>query len=213
MQVSVTDRPDSHRRPTWRRAVNFLHEALRPELETIFPTARLAPVMRAELDRIAPDAVFAYHWDSLAALVDVDQPKVGVVSDPWHLPSLRRWRATVPSPSREYVAWTATVLPDARHAPGMMVSLLNGCAVSGCFQKQKLLGCVRMAPAIAFTFRPRLPTRSRAAHCQSTFRSARGVRGFFWGQAICKRRRPAPDCGYSPPTFFRGSIQHLVETV
>jgi glycosyltransferase involved in cell wall biosynthesis len=43
------------------------------------------------LDKIKPCAILAYHWESLAAVYSVKRfPKIGLVGDPIHLPTLYR---------------------------------------------------------------------------------------------------------------------------
>src|SRR4051812_47145364 len=38
----------------------------RARLAAVFPTFALRPQLREALEQLAPDAIFAYHWDTLA---------------------------------------------------------------------------------------------------------------------------------------------------
>ena len=103
----------------------------------VFPTARLAPAMREILEGIGPDAVFIYHWDTLAATRGVRvAPRLAAVGDPWHLPLLRRWQTTRPRLERGYLQWSFSVLGGVLPARRAMVELLNECEAAGCFQAQ-----------------------------------------------------------------------------
>jgi hypothetical protein len=105
--------------------------AARPE---IFPTVRLGPAMHAALERIEPDALFVYHWDTLAATRGAGVPQFAAVDDLWHLPNLRRWQQAPPKPTPSYVRWTLDTLRSIRPAARAMVDLLNGCEDAGAFQ-------------------------------------------------------------------------------
>ena len=108
-----------------------------PSLESIFPTAALRPRLREALAGLSPDVVFAYHWDTLAALHGVDvAPRFGVVDDPWHAPNLRRWQTTRPRPDRGYVHWTFSTLRGIRPVRAAMRELLAGCDDAASFQSQ-----------------------------------------------------------------------------
>jgi glycosyltransferase involved in cell wall biosynthesis len=93
------------------------------------------PQVEAILTELAPDVAFVYHWDTLASTYGIRSvPRFAAVGDPWHLPLLRRWQATRPSPRRGYLQWTATVLRSIRPATAAMVELLNDADAAGCFQ-------------------------------------------------------------------------------
>jgi hypothetical protein len=107
----------------------------RPTLEEIFPTRRLSGELARHLE--GADAVFAYHWDTLAALHGYrGAPRYGVVDDLWHMPNLRRWQASRPSPSRAYVYWTLSTLRGLRPTAKAMAALLRDCAATGAFQAE-----------------------------------------------------------------------------
>jgi hypothetical protein len=101
----------------------------------VFPTARLAPAVHAALERVAPDALFVYHWDTLAATPPV-APRFAAVDDPWHLPNLRRWQHARPMPTRAYLRWTLDTLSGVGPATRAMVGLLNECEDAGAFQAE-----------------------------------------------------------------------------
>jgi hypothetical protein len=105
----------------------------RPTLEELFPTRRLAGELAGHLAHV--DAVFAYHWDTLAALHGYRAaPRYGVVDDLWHMPNLRRWQATRPAPSRAYVYWTLATLRGLRPTTKALAALLRDCDAAGAFQ-------------------------------------------------------------------------------
>ena len=112
-----------------------------PTLETIFPTAALRPRMREALAGLEPDVVFAYHWDTLAALHRVDvAPRFGVVDDPWHAPNLRRWQTTRPRLDRGYAHWTLSTLRGVRPVGEAMRELLADCDDAASFQSDTAAG-------------------------------------------------------------------------
>jgi hypothetical protein len=105
-----------------------LHRLLRPAPELLFPTLVDRAAMDEALRRVAPDAILAYHWESLAATHGTRvAPRLGVVVDPHHLPILYRWRASLRRPN----AWTYRMLPVVyqylRASPRTMTRLLRDC--------------------------------------------------------------------------------------
>ena len=112
-----------------------LRSLFQPVLSSFFPTVRLVSHMKALLQSINPDAILAYHWDSLAAIHGLNSiPRMVVVDDLWHLRSLRRWQQTVPRPTGSYLLWTLRTLRDLIYCPRFMVELLNECESSVSFQ-------------------------------------------------------------------------------
>ena len=108
-----------------------------PTLGTIFPTTALQPRLREALAGLRPDVVFAYHWDTLAALHGVDvAPRFGVVDDPWHAPNLRRWQTTRPRLDRGYAHWTLSTLRGVRPVQRAMRELLTDCEDAASFQSR-----------------------------------------------------------------------------
>ncbi|MBI3392616.1 MAG: glycosyltransferase family 4 protein [Nitrospirae bacterium] len=83
---------------------------LSPDPLKEFPTGELAPRMRSVIETIRPDAMFVYHWDTLAATHGLRvAPRMAGVGDPWHLPTLQRWRHAPMRLSPEYLRWTLGV--------------------------------------------------------------------------------------------------------
>jgi hypothetical protein len=121
-------------------------------LGRIFPTYALRPRLREVLEELAPDAVFAYHWDTLAATHDLGvAPRFGAVDDPWHLPNLRRWQRTRPRGDRGYLHWTLSTLRGLRPVGHAMRELLDACEGACAFQSQTAndLGCEYLRAPIA----------------------------------------------------------------
>lgn len=126
-------RPDSL--PWLPRAVQRVMGVLRFDSAEVFPTLGVAPKMKVVLEKIKPDAMFIYHWDSLASVHGIKlAPQLAGVGDPWHLPNLRRWQQAMPTPAPSYLLWTLRTLRDLMLCPGLMVRMLNQCEMSGCFQ-------------------------------------------------------------------------------
>ena len=109
----------------------------RPGLERIFPTRGLAPELQRILAGVRPDAIFAYHWDTLAPLCDLaGAPRFGVVDDLWHMPNLRRWQTTRPAATRAYAYWTLSTLRGLRPTTRAMAEVLQTCEAAGAFQAE-----------------------------------------------------------------------------
>ncbi len=109
--------------------------ALGRELARTFLPFSVRRQVRSLLRTIGPDAVFAYHWDSLAALHgNREWPKVGGVGDPYHLPQLRRWQHLFPRPSLNYARLTAQTIVMTSRAKPTMRALLQDCNRYGTFQ-------------------------------------------------------------------------------
>jgi hypothetical protein len=109
----------------------------RPSLEAIFPTRALVGELQRILAEVAPDAVFAYHWDTLGPLCGLaGPPRLGAVDDLWHMPNLRRWQRTRPAPSRAYVYWTLSTLRGLRPTARAMAKVLRNCQAAGAFQAE-----------------------------------------------------------------------------
>lgn len=105
------------------------------ELAVAFPTLRLVPRVHGILEGLRPDAVFVYHWDSLAATHGLRRvPRLAGVDDPWHLPNRRRWEQARPAPTLSYLRWTWRTLRATAPVTRSMVALLNDCEDAGAFQ-------------------------------------------------------------------------------
>jgi hypothetical protein len=120
-----------------------------------FPTAALRREVGRTLAEIAPDAAFAYHWDTLAATHGCRAcPRLGVVDDLWHLPNLRRWQAGRQA-SLAYLRWSWATLRSQTPLRRSMAALLNDCEASGSFQSETAAWLrVRGAPGCAYYTAP-----------------------------------------------------------
>lgn len=135
VETTTSGKPQAHRHHSFDKVGRYLRWLLKPDLSSIFPTANLVPRTKAVLERVAPDAMFAYHWDSLAAIHGLSlAPRMAGVGDPWHLPNLQMWKQARPRLTPSYLRWTLSTLRALSHVPRLMVRLLNECEVSGCFQ-------------------------------------------------------------------------------
>jgi glycosyltransferase involved in cell wall biosynthesis len=95
--VEVVQLPDAT--PADRTGVSLrrLRRGLAPPLSAYYPTAAAstAAATREAVRRLEPDAIFAYHFEPLAALragPSLGVPLVAGVGDPSHLPAYYRWR-------------------------------------------------------------------------------------------------------------------------
>ncbi len=93
--------------------------------------------VRALLDKINPDAILAYHWNSVASLYSYRAaPKMGVVGDPAHLPRLFRnlFQARYGSvaPHRKIVQILNSLFWE-RKIINWMAAYLNDCEICGAF--------------------------------------------------------------------------------
>ncbi len=117
-------------RKAWRR----LKSDLAPTVSSVFPTVGLSEKMQKVLSENAPDAVFAYHWDSLAAIHKIKGiPLVAGVGDLWHHPRMYRWLQERPSLNRSYFEESLSVLGWMRQVPKYMIAMLKDCQISGAF--------------------------------------------------------------------------------
>jgi hypothetical protein len=61
-----------------------------PRKQDVFPGYNNCVFIESVIKRIEPDAIFAYHWNSIASISNSNIPKLGIVGDPIHLPYLFR---------------------------------------------------------------------------------------------------------------------------
>lgn len=112
----------------------MLRRVVSPTLATFFPSVSLAPRMKALLGEARPDAVFAYHYDAIAATHGLRvAPRVAGTGDLWHWPKMRRWQLARPKPTLRYLRSTLGVMRDASYCPRFIAQLLNDCDAVGCF--------------------------------------------------------------------------------
>lgn len=104
---------------------------LRPDPTLLFPTLNDRGAMEEALVRIAPDTIYAYHWEAVAATHGTRvAPRFSVVVDPSHSSFLYRWASI----ARRGKPWALRMLPLVyaylRVSPHTMVELLNDCEAS-----------------------------------------------------------------------------------
>lgn len=109
--------------------------------------AQLAAYVQSESLRLlkdagrsfAADAAFAYHWPAAKAMVQAQLgvPTVGLVGDPYHLPTLvrRRFNARYASDEERAALNLSPAQEDAymQQAVRDQVAILNGCDAAGAF--------------------------------------------------------------------------------
>lgn len=111
---------------------------LTSSIDTIFPDTIARRELIEDIERFKPDAIFLYHWDSIASLHGYDKfPKLGIAGDPWNLPGLRSWQQLKPSISSRYLKLGFLHKVQAYFAPRTMAKLLKGCRSYGSFQAEE----------------------------------------------------------------------------
>jgi len=120
---------------TPNRPANGIGRLFLPRLEDYYPTALLAPTLRSALEIESPQAIFAYHFEALAATYQLGiAPLVSVVVDPSHLPAYFRWRVLEPLRlNNDYLQLTAAMAAGTIWLPRYMRRMMLHCAVSGAF--------------------------------------------------------------------------------
>jgi glycosyltransferase involved in cell wall biosynthesis len=108
-----------------------IRRALRPTDAELQPHLVDAPEMARTITGLGLDAVWAYHWESLAATATVDVPRFGAVGDPPLLSAWYRFRAEMPRPRA--LRRVNRLQTQARLEPPLLVRLLNECAATGAF--------------------------------------------------------------------------------
>lgn len=105
----------------------------RPPIERYFPWAKVRSDAERALRAIAPDVIFVYHFDVLAAVYQTSAaPVVAGVGDLWHDPPYYRWRLEHhrwQEELRERIRYVAF----ARAMRQAMVEMLSPCIASGAF--------------------------------------------------------------------------------
>jgi glycosyltransferase involved in cell wall biosynthesis len=99
----------------------------------VFPYLVDRDALDTHLRSIAPDVVFAYHWEALSALFGYrGTPKVGVAVDLAHLPPYYRWRATHGKGPRAAID-RMRLAARGRVQKRLMVEFMNDCVAAGNF--------------------------------------------------------------------------------
>ena len=104
------------------------------ELRSYYPWAALKRSVGDALTNIRPDAVFAYHFEALAAIDGLGlENVVGGVGDPTHLPELYRLRMR---DKRSFTGLPGSTVKQVLNRwgyPRSIRRLMNQCAVQGAF--------------------------------------------------------------------------------
>jgi glycosyltransferase involved in cell wall biosynthesis len=110
-----------------------LRRLWRPRDEEVFPYLRDAAQAREAVADVAPDVVFVYHFEGLAASRDVETPRFAGVGDPTHLPPRFHWRLARKRPNLDTLRRLNNLQVVLRHHPRLERDLLNACAGCGAF--------------------------------------------------------------------------------
>jgi glycosyltransferase involved in cell wall biosynthesis len=114
-----------------RGVLQRVRRAWRPLDAELAPNLVDVDAVRRAVEETDADAVFAYHFQMLAASRTVRRPRFAAVGDPPHLSALFRFREQLPSPrALRGAIWLQA---QTRHQPGVYVRLLNECQASGAF--------------------------------------------------------------------------------
>lgn len=99
----------------------------RPPDEQLLPNLLDAAQVRDAVSEQAPDVVYVYHWEALAASRQLDFPRFAAVVDLPQLSALYRWRATPGKLSRRGLSRLLWLQARLRRLPPLMVELLEEC--------------------------------------------------------------------------------------
>lgn len=115
------------------KGIKRIKSIIDPQIERHFPWAKLKPEVRKKLDKIKPDAIFAYHFDALSSVYDLDTaPIMAGVGDLWHLPAYFRWKIKKPS-MKKYLMEGTYQLAHSIIAQRLMLEMLKSCKKKGAF--------------------------------------------------------------------------------
>jgi hypothetical protein len=105
-----------------------------PELE-LMPQLADADAVRAAVEELAPDALYAYHWEAVAASRSLRGvvPRLATVVDLPQISAWYRWRSTPGKLSRDGLARAVWLQARLRRLPPLLVQLLAECEASGNF--------------------------------------------------------------------------------
>jgi glycosyltransferase involved in cell wall biosynthesis len=122
--VKLDDEPGRPARSRFRRIVS-------PSVDATYPEIRAAASVGAAVRDFAPQAVFVYHFEALAATVGLGVPRLAAVGDPAHLPLYYRWRERWPGfDAARTLPRTLAAMRARRLA---MRELMVPCAKTGAF--------------------------------------------------------------------------------
>jgi Glycosyl transferases group 1 len=123
-----------HWRRTARHALSLLGAVDAATLDALYPFGRLRPAVTEALERLAPEVVFCYHFEPLAATVGYTGPaRMAGVGDPLHLPIRAAWQSARPTLTAGYARRTIAMLYAARVYPPLMITMLRECRAVGAF--------------------------------------------------------------------------------
>jgi glycosyltransferase involved in cell wall biosynthesis len=107
----------------------------RPPDEELLPALVDSDAVGEAVEALAPDAVWAYHWDAVAATRGLRGriPRLATVVDLPQLSALYRWRSTRRRFGRAGLSRLLWLQARLRHLPGLIVALLNECEASADF--------------------------------------------------------------------------------
>jgi hypothetical protein len=129
----IPSRAAQHAETYGSRLTDRARRTFSPAPDELYPHLVDAPAAAKEISDSGIDALFAYHWEALAATSLTTVPRVGGAGDLSHLPPLYRWREDL----REHRLRALRTLPRLqallRAQPRMMVELLGSCDESGDF--------------------------------------------------------------------------------
>lgn len=113
-------------------------ETLTSSIRSVFSDQDAKAEIIRDIENFSPDAIFLYHWDSIASLHGYKKfPKLGIAGDPWHLPGLRNWQQLPFSPSPRYLKLAAYYATQSYFAPRAMARILQDCDSYGSFQAEE----------------------------------------------------------------------------
>ena len=134
--------------------LGLLRGSLWPKTASFIDSMPASADLTRRLVDLAPDAVFAYHFDALAPLAGMNgiprmAPCLAIVGDPVHLPVLHRWRYAPKRPVARYALRTWMMLMALLRLPRLQRQWLMACQARGAFaahhaeefRKQGVAGC------------------------------------------------------------------------
>jgi glycosyltransferase involved in cell wall biosynthesis len=112
-----------------------LRRALSPTELELLPQLADAEAVGRVVEELAPDVVYAYHWEAVAATRSLRgvTPRLATVVDLPQVSSWYRWRATPGKLSREGLSRALWLQARLRRLPPLLVDLLTGCEAYGNF--------------------------------------------------------------------------------
>lgn len=129
--VPVVSRSTEFFRSRPRSLADRLERAWRPLDAELFPNLVDADTVEEAVADTAPESLFVYHFDMVAASRKVTAPRFAAVGDPPQLSALYRFRDELPRPRAFRRA--LPLQAQLRHQPRLLAELLDECAARGAF--------------------------------------------------------------------------------